>query len=412
MRPGDPDEETTRLREIRSLHSKYPLSCASLHQGGLLGFDDSILSYIRSLMGNRTAQPPHDLPDRWEDVLACLRCHWINPFLYWRIMSVPREMRPTPRVMDDLKCAYRVSMISQLKTEKQLKEISDAFGKVNIDFLVLKGAALSRTIYAEPFVRTGSDIDIMVRPGEVRQARKALESIGYQCIYPYFEVSARLFCEEEFTYREKNARYIPVELHWDRSSIDVLKRCTSVDNYFDRSITIKAGRQDIQVMSMADALISQAVHMMGKHYDGIKLSWINDIAILCRHFEATGSWGEFRSHMRKSNTGPLLRPVLRMAELWAGITVPKDIFIAGSASEKNVEEAFEKLTSGKQGFISNIQARWPAEATALEKFRIAWYFALPPEQIMRTHHFPGKDLSLPAMHMKRWGDIVRRKLRH
>jgi len=37
---------------------------------------------------------------------------------------------------------------------------------------VLKGAALSRTIYPDPFLRHGSDIDIMVRSGDVRQARK------------------------------------------------------------------------------------------------------------------------------------------------------------------------------------------------------------------------------------------------
>ena len=62
----------------------------------------------------------------------------------------------------------------------------------------MKGTALSRTIYMDPFTRPGSDIDILVKPKDVRRARKALEIAGYRCHYPYFEVSSSFFCEEEF----------------------------------------------------------------------------------------------------------------------------------------------------------------------------------------------------------------------
>ena len=399
------------LKEIRSMHEQYPLCCNNGSGKKLLSLEDPLLSYPIAIMRGVQVPSPESSPAQWEHLLSSLRCHWIMPFMYWRIMACPGNLRPPESVLNALKAAYLNSSISYLKGDKQLAGLADVFDQQKIEFLVLKGAALSRTVYPDQFIRPGSDIDILVRPGDVRRSRKALEIAGYRCNYPYFEISGKYFCEEEFTYIDSSTGYLPLELHWDQSSLHVLKEYSDLEGYFSRSIRVKVGKREISVMDPADALIYQSVHMMAKHYDNVRLSWINDIAILCRHLETTGGWGEFRSKAMESNTGPLLRPAMRMAELWAGIKVPEDIFGTGSAAEKSVEEAFEKLTRGKPSFVSNLKTLWPAEAPILEKCRLVRYFALPPRQIMRTIHFPGQDISLPAMHLKRWRNLVGRNLR-
>ncbi len=164
-------------------------------------------------------------------------------------------------------------------------------------------------------------------------------------------------------------------------------------------------------MSPADALVSQVVHMMAKHYDGIRLSWINDIAFLCRYIEATGGWEDLRARATESKTSPLIRQALRIAGLWAGTTVPADLYWTEHASENRVREDIERMRSGKSKLASNIRALWPEEAPFSEKCRIIGFFALPPEQIMRTQYIQEKDMSLPVMHLKRWSNILYRNLR-
>ena len=406
------DEPATLLKEIRLIHESYHMSCRSIDDKGLPGLEDALLLYIIALMRGVHSPPPTISTSQQNCLISYLRHHGIKQFLFWQSQTFPEKIQPPDWLKDELKTAYLKSMRGYRKAEGQLTCIAGALTRDEIDFIVLKGTAFSRSIYPDSFVRPVSDIDILVRPVDVVRARKALESAGYNCSYPYFDISSKFFCEEEFTYGERKTGSLPVELHWDESSLSVLKRNSDVEGYIRRSLKVETGKQKILIMCAADALLSQAVHMMGKHFGSIRLAWINDIAFLCRYLETTGSWEELRSRAIETNTGPLLRPALKMAELWTGVKVPKDIYDFRSASEKSVQEAFEKLTKVKPNIVSNIKALWPTEAPLLEKLRIVSFFAIPPEQIIRTQNFPGKNMPIPVMHLKRWGDIVARNLRN
>jgi len=398
------------LKEIRQIHDLYTLCGSHSPESGLIGLEDSILSYIIALMRGVPELPPTCTPDQWRHIVSCLQSHWVNPFLYWRTRSCPVSMRPPAPVLEALKSTYTSSMISQLNLDRQLAGITDALRSEGTEFLVLKGAALSRTVYPDRHIRPGSDVDILTRPGDVKRARKALELAGYTCKYPYFDVSSQYFYEEEFTYKDSGAGYLSLELHWDQAPLHVLKKYIDIEGYFSRSIRVKVGTREISVMDPADALVYQSVHMIAKHFNEVRLSWVNDIAFLCQYLEKTGDWEKLRSRAAESNTGPLLRPALRMAELWTGIKVPQDIYTEEQTSEKEVREALKRRMENTPGFASSIKTLWPAEASLKEKCRLVKYFALPPEHIMRTIHFPGQDLSLPAMHLKRWRNMARRNL--
>jgi hypothetical protein len=58
-------------------------------------------------------------------------------------------------------------------------EIIDAFEAADVDSVVLKGPALARMLYRPPETRSYYDVDLLVPPAHLAQAREALTRLGY-----------------------------------------------------------------------------------------------------------------------------------------------------------------------------------------------------------------------------------------
>ena len=87
-------------------------------------------------------------------------------------------------------------------SDHQFAELLDRFKILGIPVVPLKGGtAFSRTIYPDPAVRPGSDMDFLVRP-ERRPLGPARRSpgtgIGYRCRVDYYAISPGMFSESEF----------------------------------------------------------------------------------------------------------------------------------------------------------------------------------------------------------------------
>jgi len=66
----------------------------------------------------------------------------------------------------------------QLNMTHELARLLAAFNKAEVPTMLLKGAALTQTCYAEPGLRPMSDLDLLVRPEHVDAAFRILEGAG------------------------------------------------------------------------------------------------------------------------------------------------------------------------------------------------------------------------------------------
>jgi len=66
-----------------------------------------------------------------------------------------------------------------LRLTAALLALSAAFDKANIPYIPLKGSVL-RSYYPEPWMRTASDIDVLVRPEDLPAAKELLLSLGFE----------------------------------------------------------------------------------------------------------------------------------------------------------------------------------------------------------------------------------------
>ena len=63
------------------------------------------------------------------------------------------------------------------KIDFEFKRICESFEENSIDFMPLKGSVL-RKLYAEPWLRTSSDADILVKEKDLKRAEELLEKMS------------------------------------------------------------------------------------------------------------------------------------------------------------------------------------------------------------------------------------------
>ncbi len=140
----------------------------------------------------------------WEHFTRLAQSEGVAPLLYagWKRAGFPTGLPASEQLQ--LQQAYLQSAGRSTLYLNELAKIRERFARLGIDCLPLKGAALAGRLYPDPATRPMSDLDLLVRPAQLRPALAALRSLGYSL--------------ENFTYHAVLWGHAPaappVELHW------------------------------------------------------------------------------------------------------------------------------------------------------------------------------------------------------
>lgn len=139
-------------------------------------------------------------PADWQAFAALAIAEGVAPLLYsaWKQAGFPPGMPAAQQAQ--FQQAYLQSAGRNLLYLAELEKIGLALTAERIDWLPLKGAALAGKLYPDPATRPMSDLDLLVRPAQLRQALGVLRHLGYSL--------------ENFTYHAVLWGAAPVELHW------------------------------------------------------------------------------------------------------------------------------------------------------------------------------------------------------
>ena len=114
----------------------------------------------------------------WASLLASARRHSMLPLLYERLHGLEGGRVP-PEVMASLKSAYYTNLLRNERLGADLVELVAALGQEGLEAMVLKGGALSHTVYPHPVQRPIVDLDLLVRQGQMARAGTVLQTLGY-----------------------------------------------------------------------------------------------------------------------------------------------------------------------------------------------------------------------------------------
>ncbi len=114
----------------------------------------------------------------WAPVLRAAEQNSLSPLLYQHLSSAEIAL-PTP-VKRELLGGFLQHGRSNETRAAALAEMLSALEQDGIRALVLKGAALAHTVYPQPGLRPMRDLDLLVAPAGLSQARKTLLHLGYR----------------------------------------------------------------------------------------------------------------------------------------------------------------------------------------------------------------------------------------
>ena len=93
-----------------------------------------------------------------------------------------RGVTPDAETAAKFKKKFDVALFCRLKRELIIETARDAFEKAKIPFILLKGAYLME-LYPDSWMRTSSDVDVLVKEEDFKAACESLESVGWKPLY-------------------------------------------------------------------------------------------------------------------------------------------------------------------------------------------------------------------------------------
>jgi hypothetical protein len=270
--------------------------------------------------------------------------------------------------------------------------------------LALKGARLAWTIYEHPAQRPRSDIDVLVPPEAVAQARTALEALDYRPLNP---VAGGTPIEQEAWIHDGAHGRSMIDLHWKLRNHPCLRDRLGFDEQWAAAIALPGLCEGARGQSAGHTLLNASMHWFDSiHAERYPLIWLLDKDLLWRGMGEEDRRAVCELADARGLAG-LLGESLRLTRAAFGTPIDDDVI--------------EQLALAGRG-------RTPTRLIALRHRRLrAFWFALsceqglrdklwrlrqsvfPPAEHMRRRFPGGSRLGLPGLY---WQRIRRRLERH
>jgi hypothetical protein len=401
------DNTSTALALNEAIQEVHPdLNLCGTEDKCFLDVSDELLAYICSVLREEAPLAPEASEDEWSNLLYFLQAHWIIPFVYRKIGCLPHECLPPETITDEMRQVFLVSCVRSLHMERQLQEIIEAFREQDVQVLVLRGPALAFSLYEDPAMRPSGDLDLLVLPEQVVQARDILESLGYTCLARRFETARDFFREECFIHQENPGNKFPVDLHWVHWELHPFfngSEEVEIQDLFHRAWKVETPTLAFQTLHPVDYLIHSAIHLIMIHKNEMRLSWIYDTALLAQHLQVPDDWETLQERCVAWRARLPLEQCLKMAQVWAGLELPEEFDDFSIWPRPTEDETAVWADTMHHHWVTILLKRSLSNPSLLLKRVPSLLRLLFPHPDMVRYCYPASsDWLLPVSYVRRW----------
>jgi hypothetical protein len=205
-------------------------------------------------------------------------------------------------------------LFAAARLERGTIEIQSILAKAGIGALVFKGLAVAAKYYPEPWLRPASDIDMIVRPADVRGAVSALEADDWKVVRGLPSTKLEFSNHVVLTKGQRQR----LELHF--APIADFQARIDVERLFERAERVcLEGKKWLMAPQEADHFVLLAAHLI-HHARSHSVKWFFDLKLMLR---ARPDWNwnavveSACANGVKAATGVALRELVRL-----GVGVP------------------------------------------------------------------------------------------
>ena len=270
----------------------------------------------RCLSGDtRSAASEIEADGLWEYVATAADRLEVVPVL---ARQLERSMTLVPtRVSAQLDAGCEHVEAAGVYQRERMEPVLTGLQRANIDFLLLKGAALDTLLFDHPGMRPMADVDLLIRPEDVGRADALLRELGCtpgadllnDDFYP------RFYYERE--YFTPDCPPVKIDLHVRPFRPLRYARTVPDDALWEDPLSVRIGSCDVAIPNPTHMLIHLAVHAACHGLIGLK--WLYDIK---RWLDCFGDRIDLKDLAGKCRRWQLTLPVRRTLEAVADLFGP------------------------------------------------------------------------------------------
>ena len=317
----------------------------------------------------------------WQYLVGAAQRHGIEPLLFRNLNAICPAAMP-PDIFSALSATCLCIAQKNLLLAHELIEILNLLSANAISAIPYKGPVLALTAYGNLALRPITDLDILIRPRDLRRAQTILRAAGFRdetSFSPQEEaVHLDANCERMLT----NARVI-LDVHWQ-----VMPKFfyfpLDLDGVWRRLIPLMLAGARVNTLALEDAVLILCVH--GAKHIWKRLEWVMSVAELARA-QTRLDWDALLGRARATGVermvalGFLLAHQLLDAELPAPIAgaIRADRTLEALASQNRVRLFDENAVDDavfEGTFVDALHAQMYARP--LNRLRYYWYAVCTP----------------------------------
>lgn len=237
----------------------------------------------------------------------------LAPLLYYhcRDMNILENIPESTKKF--LARIYAETSLINMHLLQEMTKLGKGLEKLDIQVIVLKGAALLKTVYRDVALRPMEDIDLMVRPEHLNGLKNVLESMGFaqNRLYPGSFAKGIL----------------SIDIHSDLLSSHRIRSRQAIldirpEDAWSNSIPIN-GSSSLYRLSLNVNLIALSFHLLKHRYD--RLIWFVDIAESIKTYQSMLDWQDLIKYSRRVRADSLLLYTLLLTKRLLGVNVPDEV---------------------------------------------------------------------------------------
>lgn len=327
------------------------------------------------------------------DVVAAAEAEGVLPLL---AHAVGQEHDCAPALRAACARAYHRHVAVELVREHELKRLIGALASADVSVLLMKGADLAYSLYSSPDLRARTDSDLLVAPGDRREATRVLESLGYVRVPQ--SGGDLLMYQEPFRLLRGSVEAHTVDLHWRVFNPQMYGTKLGFDELERAAEARPALASSARGLSQIHALVLACVHRVAHHFDQPRLIWLYDVHLLARSLTADG-WRCFRELvLDRDLQAPCVRTLVTAQER-LGTPVPAEVVAAFAGAVDGGDDA--AFLDAKAPHALRVWSDFRHIDSWGDRARLARQHLFPPAGYMRGVYAPGSAAPLWTLYLNR-----------
>lgn len=351
--------------------------------------------YSSILRGELPAEcPPGQSPAEGE-LVQCGIDNGVIPLAHYHLAGAS-ALRQLPENLQTLFQQHsRQAAALEMARQHEMRSVLQEFRSHHIDALLMKGTPLAYDLYAEPYLRTRCDTDILF---DTRQSADKAWEILKQRGYQRPNAVSGEFISHEFACHRRTPAGIhhTIDLHWRVNNAQRFARALGFEELAGEAAAVPALGEAALSLGPVHALLLACMHRIAHKPEECenRLIWLYDIHLLCTHFDDR-QWHELVSQAQHKGLSGICLDGLEQVQKTLHTVVPVAV-AAALAESVDAETATEQWNSTMAKDLSNLRA-----IPARERLAFIRETLFPDaEYMMKKYHASHRAL-LPLLYLRR-----------